>query len=465
MIGDLALMTATELVRLYRARTASPVEATRAALDRIARLDPRVNAFCLVDERAALSAARDSEKRWMRDAPTGLVDGVPTTIKDLFLTAGWPTLRGSRTTARKQRWREDAPSVARLRAHGAVFLGKTTTPELGWKGVTDSPLTGVTRNPWDLKMTSGGSSGGAAVAAALGMGALHLGTDGGGSIRIPASFSGIVGMKPSYGRVPVAPASAFLMLSHAGPMTRSVADAALMLTVLAEPDDRDWYALPHEPRDWRIGLDDGIRGLRIAFSPRLGNARVDREVANAVKRAVAGLADQGAIIEEADPDVSDAEDAFRTLWFTGAANMLRSFPTAKLGLVDPGLLAVAEMGASTTALEFTRAIRQREALGERLISFHRRHNLLVTPTIPIPAFAAGVEVPPGSQSDRWTGWTPFSYPFNLTGQPAISLPCGLTRAGLPIGLQIVGPRHRDDLVLRAARAFESTHPVILTSRA
>jgi aspartyl-tRNA(Asn)/glutamyl-tRNA(Gln) amidotransferase subunit A len=460
MTGDLAQMTATGLLRLYRARVVSPVEATRAALGNIARMDRRVNAFCLVDERAALSAARASEERWMRDRPVGLIDGVPTTIKDLFLTAGWPTLRGSRTVARKQRWSEDAPSVARLRAHGAVFLGKTTTPELGWKGVTDSPLTGITRNPWNLKLTSGGSSGGAAVAAALGMGALHLGTDGGGSIRIPASFSGIVGLKPSYGRVPVAPASAFLMLSHAGPMTRSVADAALMLTVIAEPDDRDWYALPHEPRDWRIGLEDGVRGLRIAFSPRLGHARVDREVAKAVKQAVGALADLGATIEEIDPDVSDAEDAFRTLWFTGAANMLQNLSAAKLALVDPGLRAVAEIGAGNTALEFTRAVRQREALGQRSIAFHRRHDLLVTPTMPIPAFAAGVEVPPGSGLDRWTGWTPFSYPFNLTGQPAASVPCGLTRAGLPVGLQIVGPRYRDDLVLRAARAVESTHPLV-----
>lgn len=465
MTDDLAPMTATELLRQFRARTISPVEATRAALARIARHDRRTNAFCLVDERAALSAARASEARWMRGAPAGLVDGVPTTIKDLFLTAGWPTLRGSRTIAPKRRWREDAPAVARLRAHGAVFLGKTTTPELGWKGVTDSPLTGITRNPWNLKMTSGGSSGGAAVAAALGMGALHLGTDGGGSIRIPASFSGIVGLKPSYGRVPVAPASAFLMLSHAGPMARSVADAALMLTVIAEPDDRDWYALPNEPRDWRIGLADGVKGLRIAFSPRLGLARVDREVANAVKRAVGTLADQGAIVEEADPDVSDAEDAFRTLWFTGAANLLRDVSATKLALIDPGLRAVAEMGAGNTALELARAIRQRETLGERLIAFHRRYDLLVTPTMPIPAFAAGVEVPPDSSFDRWTGWTPFSYPFNLTGQPAASIPCGLTRAGLPIGLQIVGPRHRDELVLRAARAFESTGPFIFPPKA
>lgn len=459
MISNLAMATATELRHLFRTGAASPVEATRDALARIARHDRRFNAFCLIDERSALKAARASEARWRRSAPCGLLDGVPTTIKDLFLTAGWPTLRGSRAIAAKQRWRDDAPSVARLRAHGAIFLGKTTTPEFGWKGVTDSPLTGVTRNPWNREMTAGGSSGGAAVAAALGMGAMHLGTDGGGSIRIPASFSGIVGLKPSYGRVPVAPASAFLMLSHAGPMTRSVADAALMLTVIAEPDDRDWYALPPDRRDWRIGLDDGVKGLRIAFSPRMGRVRVDREVTAAVKRAAGVLQSLGAIVEEADLDLSDAEDAFRTLWFIGAANMLQNLSAAQLERVDPGLREVAQIGASTTALEFARAVRQREALGERSIAFHRRYDILVTPTMPTPAFAAGFEVPPGSRHDRWTGWTPFSYPFNLTGQPAASVPCGLTRGGLPIGLQIVGPRHRDDLVLRAARAFESTHPL------
>jgi aspartyl-tRNA(Asn)/glutamyl-tRNA(Gln) amidotransferase subunit A len=452
-------MSATDLLRLYRARSVSPVEAAQAALAQIARHNRRTNAFCLVDEAAALAAARAAERRWMKGAPVGLVDGVPTTIKDLLLSRGWPTLRGSRTIARKQRWGEDGPAVARLRSHGAVFLGKTTTPEFGWKGVTDSPLTGITRNPWNTKLTPGGSSGGAAVAAALGMGALHIGTDGGGSVRIPAGFTGIVGLKASYGRIPAAPASAFLMLSHVGPMTRTVADAALMLTVMAAPDDRDWYALPHEPRDWRIGLDEGVRGLHIAFSPRLGHARVDGEVARLVRRAVAALAEMGAIVEDADPDVSDAEAAFRTLWFTGAAQMLRDMPAAKLKLLDPGLRAAAEIGASNTALEFTRAIRQREALGERFNAFHRRYDLLVTPTMPIPAFATGIEVPGGSGLDRWTDWTPFSYPFNLTGQPAATVPCGLTRAGLPVGLQIVGRRYQDGLVLRAARAYESTHPV------
>src|SRR3954462_10971001 len=270
MKTDPALISATELLCLYRSRSLSPVEVAQACLDRIAALDPDLNAFALIDGDAALKAARASEERWIKGEPLGLVDGVPATIKDLILTKGWPTLRGSKAISPDQPWEEDAPATARLREHGAVLLGKTTTPELGHKGVTDSPLTGITRNPWNPAMTPGGSSGGAAVAAATGMGALHVGTDGGGSIRIPASFTGIFGLKPSFGRVPAYPLSPFGTLAHVGPMTRTVSDAALMLTVISEPDGRDWHALPSDRRDYRIGLEAGIAGLRLAYSRRLG---------------------------------------------------------------------------------------------------------------------------------------------------------------------------------------------------
>ncbi len=268
--SDPATLSATELLRLYRQKQLSPLEVTRAALDRIARFDGAVNAFCLVDEERALADARAAEVRWQRGEPCGLVDGVPTTIKDLVLTEGWPTLRGSRAIDPDQPWDEDAPATARLREQGAILIGKTTTPEFGWKAVTDCALTGITRNPWDISKTPGGSSGGAAAACALGMGALHVGSDGGGSIRIPAGFTGIFGLKPSFGRVPAYPSSPFGTVSHLGPMTRTVADAALMLTVLAQPDSRDWFALPYDRRDYRIGLEQGARGLRIAFSPSLG---------------------------------------------------------------------------------------------------------------------------------------------------------------------------------------------------
>src|SRR6267378_5318742 len=284
-MADLCSLSATELLDGFSKHELSPVEVTRAVLERIERLNPVLNAFNLVSERA-LDDARTSEARWMAGQPKGLLDGVPVSIKDIILTKGWPTLRGSKTVDPRGPWNDDAPASARLREHGAVLLGKTTTPEFGWKGVTDSPLTGITRNPWNPKKTPGGSSGGAAAAVAAGMGPLALGTDGGGSIRIPCSFTGLFGLKPSFGRVPAWPPSPFGTVAHVGPMTRSVEDAALMLNVLSLPDERDWHALPYDARDWRTGLDQGISDLHIAYSPDLGYAKVDTEVAAIVRKAI-----------------------------------------------------------------------------------------------------------------------------------------------------------------------------------
>jgi aspartyl-tRNA(Asn)/glutamyl-tRNA(Gln) amidotransferase subunit A len=454
-------MSAIDLLAAYRAKTLSPIEATRAALDRIAELDSRFNAFCLVDEARAMAAAHESEARWHKGEPQGLVDGVPTTIKDIILTRDWPTLRGSKTVRRDQKWEEDAPVVARLREEGAILLGKTTTPEFGWKGVTDNPLTGITRNPWNVEMTPGGSSGGAAVAAALGMGALHIGTDGGGSIRIPAAFSGIFGLKPSFGRVPAYPLSPFGTVAHVGPMTRSVADAALMLTVLANPDARDWYALPPDGRDYRVGLGLGIKGKRVAWSPTLGGAVVDPEVAAITAEAVKLLAELGAHVEEIDPGLGSSRETFVRHWYPGAANAIRAIGPAERREMDPGLVAIAEAGARLPLMDYLAAVREREGLGQRMNLFHRKWDLLVTPAMPIPAFAAGHETPVGSANERWVDWTPFTYPFNLTRQPAASVPCGFTKAGLPVGLQIVGPLYADAAVLQVSQAFELARPIRL----
>lgn len=455
---DIALMSATDLLAAYRAKRLSPIEATRTALARIAELDQRFNAFSLVDEEMALAAAHESEARWHKGEPLGLVDGVPTTIKDLLITRGWPTLRGSKTVKRDQPWTEDAPAVARLREEGAVIIGKTTTPEFGWKGVTDSPLTGVTRNPWNPETTPGGSSGGAAVAAALGMGALHIGTDGGGSIRIPAAFSGIFGLKPSFGLVPAYPLSPFGTVAHVGPMTRTVADAALMLTVLANPDPRDWYALPPDGRDYRVGLDLGLKGRRIAWSPTIAGAPVDPEVAAIVADAVKLLSELGAHVEEVDPGLPASRETFVRHWYPGAANAIRAIGAEDRKLMDPGLIAIAEEGARLPLMDYLAAVREREAMGQQMNLFHRQWDLLVTPALPIPAFAAGHETPPGSANERWVDWTPFTYPFNLTRQPAAAVPCGFTASGLPVALQIVGPLYGDAAVLQAAHAFELVRP-------
>ena len=461
MSEDPALLPATTLLKLYREGELSPVEATKAALERIERHNPALNAFNLVDPEGALAEARKSEERWQIQAPRGRLDGVPTSIKDLILTAGWPTLRGSKAVDPNQSWDEDAPAVARLKEHGAVLLGKTTTPEFGWKGVTDSPLTGITRNPWDSNRTPGGSSGGAAAAVASGMGALAIGTDGGGSIRIPAAFTGVFGHKPTFGRVAAYPPSPFGTVSHTGPMTRTVGDAALMLTVLAEPDPRDWYALPHDRADYSHGLEDGVEGLKIAFSPTLGGHQVDPEIARLVADAAKRFETMGAIVEQQDPELPDCAATFRTHWYAGAANLLSRYTEAQKAEIDPGLLEVAAEGARFSLMDYLAAVSAREALGVAMNRFHQSYDLLLTPSLPIPAFEAGVEYPPGQGKDRWCDWTPFSYPFNLTRQPAASVPCGLTKEGLPVGLQIVGPLYGDALVLRAARAYETAAPFVL----
>ncbi|MFJ3418408.1 amidase [Streptomyces sp. NPDC086082] len=455
MTTELTELTAVELLDGYRRREFSPVEATRATLERAEEIQPAVNAFVRLDAEGALAQAAESAERWRLGEPAGLLDGVPVTVKDILLQRGTPTLRGSKTIAEQGSWDEDAPSVARLREHGAVFIGKTTTPEFGWKGVTDSPLSGVTRNPHDPSRTAGGSSGGSAAAVALGAGPLSLGTDGGGSVRIPASFCGIVGLKPTYGRVPLYPASAFGTLSHVGPMARDAADAALLLDVIGVPDARDWSGLDRPPGPYREGLADGVQGLRIAYSPSLGGqVAVRPAVAAAVRRGVERLAALGAYVEETDPDFSDPVDPFHTLWFSGAARVTQKLSPQQRELLDPGLREICATGGGFSALDYLAAVDARMELGRRMGLFHERYDLLVTPTLPITAFEAGVEVPKGSGHRRWTGWTPFTYPFNLTQQPAVTVPVGNDGDGLPIGMQIVGARHRDELVLRAAHALD-----------
>ncbi|GLV78075.1 MULTISPECIES: amidase [Streptomyces] len=454
---DMHDLTAVQLVEGYASGELSPVEATRAVLHRIEQIQPEVNAFSRVDAEGALRQAEESAERWRRGTPAGLVDGVPVSVKDILLLRGAPTLRGSRTVRPEaQAWDEDAPSVARLREHGAVFVGKTTTPEFGWKGVTDSPVYGVTGNPYDPRRTAGGSSGGSAAAVALGAGPLSLGTDGGGSVRIPAAFCGIFALKPTYGRVPLYPASAFGTLAHVGPMTRDAADAALLMDVISGPDWRDWSQLAPPEGSFREALTSGggVDGLRVAYSPALGGAAVvDPEVAAAVRRAVDLLAELGAVVEEIDPGFQDPVEAFHTLWFSGAARVVQPLGQEAWELLDPGLREICAQGAAYSALDYLAAVDVRMALGHAMGRFHSAYDLLVTPTLPITAFEAGVEVPKGSAHTRWTGWTPFTYPFNLTQQPAASVPCGLSGAGLPIGVQLVGARHADALVLRAAHTL------------
>lgn len=455
MAKPLHWKSAAKLAKGYKSKKFTPVDVAKACLAQVYKHDAALNAVCHLDEKTTLAMAETSAKRWKAGKPLSPLDGVPVLIKDLLLINGWPTLRGSKTIDREGDWSVDAPSVARLRESGAVFIGLTTTPEFGWKGVTDSPLTGITRNPWNPALTPGGSSGGSSAALAAGYAPLALGTDGGGSIRIPAAFTGTFGLKPSFGRVPAWPLSPFGTVAHIGPMTRTVEDAAIMMNAITQPDNRDWFSLPYDDTDYAYKLKRKLKGLRVAYSATLGYMNVDPEIAALVKQAVCMLQKLGAEVTEIDPGFADPAPIFRTLWWSGARSMLAHLPDDKKQLLDPALADVVEQAASITAEDLMTATAARGILGSDMRLFMQDYDVLVTPTLPIVAFEAGKLQPddPDAQG-KWVNWTPFTYPFNLTQQPAASVPCGFTQSGLPAGLQVVGRMFEDRQVLRVCAAYE-----------
>ena len=455
---EIAEFSAVELLAKYRAREVSPVEATQAAFARISKYEDRLNAFCYLDEEAAMAAARASEARWQKGVPDGLIDGVPTTVKDTIMMKGWPYLLGSQVRDIGDIPTEDPPAVERVRNHNAVILGKTNTPEFGWKGVTDSPRFGVTRNPWNPDLTPGGSSGGAAVGVSTGMSYLALGTDGGGSIRIPTSFTNLVGLKATHGRVPLYPISPFGSLANICPMARRVGDVALLLMVMRGLDVRDWLSLEDDATNYGAILGDGIEGFRVAFSPTLGYADVDPEVADIVAAAARRFEELGATVEEIDKVFDDPTPTFEVFWSTGAANALRVFDNAQKKLIESGLVETAERGIGVSALDLLAARAARQKLAQQMSGFHQTYDILLTPTLAVPPFTAGLLVPPEMDATEWLAWSPFTYPFNMTKQPAASVPCGFTKSGLPVGMQIVGGLRREDKVLRAAHAYETLCP-------
>ncbi len=351
----------------------------------------------------------------------------------------------------------DAPAVARMRGAGLVILGLTTTPEFGWKAVTDSPLSGVTRNPWDPALTPGGSSGGAAVAALTGAGVFHLGTDGGGSIRIPSAFTGIVGLKPTYGRVPAHPASSFGTVAHLGPMARRVADARAMLGVMAGIDARDWLQGPASlpPLD---AVARSFRGLRIGYWSRPPCGAVAPEIATAVDAAVAALRGLGAEVTPVDLPAGDLIETFETLWYTGAAARAATLSPEARETLDPGLREAIAAGEGLDAVTYVRAMAARAEFGRAMEALAARFDVLVSPAAAVLPFEAGLEVPRGSGCRRWIDWAGFSFPINLSQQPAAVVPCGRSASGLPIGLQMIGPRGGDAGVLDVAQAFETEFP-------
>ena len=459
MSADPATATAVDIAARVRSGEWSPLEVTDSLIARIEEWEPHLNAFVDLDADRAREQARLATDAVARGDELGPLHGVPVTIKNIQAVTGLPTRRGSRLTDATPA-AEDAPLVARMRAAGAIIMGTTTLPEQGWTAVGDSPLTGSTHNPWMHGRTSGGSSAGAGALAGAGCGPLHVGTDGAGSIRVPAAFCGAVGFKPTYGTVPYVPVPNNGSLSHAGPLTRSVADAALMLSVMGGPDPRDHTSLPTTPRS--TIEEGGLRGLRIAYSPDLGHARVDPDVAAAVERSLAVLTDAGARVELVTPEWGPSGPAMeRDLW---ALAVLAYLPPddATAELMDPGLVACTREYADFTTDQAIDAQRRRIAYAREVNSWFGDGgwDLLVTPSTSVTAFDVGRQRPVGWPQHPWDWlvWAEFSYPFNLSHGPAVSVPCGLTPEGLPVGLQLAGPRLADDLVLRAAAGFLAHQP-------
>ncbi len=455
---DSSLLTIEALVRRFRDRSLSPVEATEAAYARIDRLEPQLNAFVHLARHEAMAAAGAAERRWAEGKPLGPLDGVPVTLKDQCLVTGWPSRRGSLTSSPSDMAAEDAPLVGRLRAAGAVFLGKTTTPENGWKGLSDSPLTGLTRNPWNFERQAGGSSGGAASSVAAGIGAAAVGSDGAGSIRIPASFCGVVGLKPTFGRVAMHPMAGNAPFIHFGPMARSVGDTARLFAAMTGPDPRDPFALPDLPHD---SIEDGVAGLKVAVSTTLGFARARPDVVAAVEEAARVLEAAGAAVETVDPAIGDPRQAELTLWASGVARGVLTMPPEKRALMDPDLVRMASYAETIRAVDLKAAEVERLAVAQSLGRFLARYDLLLSPAIGITAFPVGSQLADPETETWWLDWAAFTFPFNMSGQPAVSFPWGEDVAGLPIGVHLAAARFRDATVLRAARVLEQAKPVPL----
>ena len=458
---DLGFTPATVLAGLIRTKAVSPVEVTRSLLDRVQALEPRVNAFARFTPEIALRQAQAAEEAVMAGAPLGPLHGVPITIKDHEAISGLPTEFGS-VTRQGDTPGFTTPMVTRLLERGAILFGKTTTPEFGWKGVSQSPLTGITHNPWKHGFNAGASSAGAAVAAAAGYGPLHQAGDGAGSIRMPAHFCGVFGLKPSYGRVPVYPPSTGDGTLHLGPITRTVADAALMLQAMAGPHSWDPTSIETEPADYVTRLrQPRARPPRIAFSPDLGHARVDPEVAALVEAAVRAIeSDLGLPVEQiATPWGSAGPELARFFWpahFSRHADMLPDWEDR----MDPGFVACIRAGEGITVAEYQRMRVRKYAYNVEIHRVFDEWDFLVTPAVSVAAFPADRLQPahwPQHPWD-WLSWAEFSYPFNLSGNPAASVPCGFTENGLPVGLQIVGRRSDDLGVLQLAARFEEARP-------
>ncbi|MFC0283572.1 amidase [Camelimonas abortus] len=458
MSNDFTRMSALEMIRRIRTKEISPVEVTRAALDLAAATQDTVNAFCVLTPEAAMAEARAAEAAVMRGDDLGPLHGAPFSVKDLIAVGGLPWESGSKAMKGNVA-AADAPAVERARAAGAILIGKTTTSEFGCKPVGDSPVTGVTRNPLNLSKTPGGSSAGAAASVAAGVTPFALGTDGGGSIRIPCSFTGLAGIKGHFGRVPVWPTPATPTLAHVGPIARSMADAAKLFSVIAGPDGRDPFSVQGPVPDVMGALEAPVTGLRVAYSRTFGYGRPQADVIAATDAAAKALEAQGAIVEDVDP-LFDEDPA--PLWtaefYAGVGTRLRPVLEANRSLLDPAAAEILDEALAQEMKAYYDTVFARYALREKMRLFFERYDALVSPVVPVSSVEAGVNLPPGFEHCNLLSWVSYTYPFNLTGNPAGAVRAGTGDDGMPVGLQIVAPPWREDRVAQVAAAVERAMP-------
>jgi aspartyl-tRNA(Asn)/glutamyl-tRNA(Gln) amidotransferase subunit A len=464
MDSEMCFAPATELRKKIAAKEVSVVELTELFYQRIEKLNPTLNAYLALCPDQALSAARKAQDAVQKGEALGPLHGIPVSIKDLELTRDIPTTLGS-VVFRERVPEVDSVVVERVRRAGAIILGKTNTPEFGQSGTTENKLGDACRNPWNTERTSGGSSGGAAAALASGLCTLATGSDGGGSIRIPASFSGIFGIKPSQGRVPRYGGYGRPSANHfsqSGPMSRTVADTALLLQVLAGPDPRDPTCLRETPEDYLAALNSGVRGWRIAWSADLGYAGVDPEVVQVTEKAARVFEELGANVEDADLTIDDPFTAFFDVFATATYTSYGYLLEDRSAELTDYVRRTMEHAASLTAADLYRALLRVDQLKRQMETFFDEFDLLLTPTMAVPAFPIGQRpaVIGGKEVNPFWGYLPYTFPINMSGQTASSVPCGFSSDGMPIGLHLVGPRGAEAKVLRASAAFEQARPWI-----
>ncbi len=454
---ELAFMPAFELQRLIKTKQISALEVAERTLRRVEASQTMLNAFVTITADLALEQARNAQQAIMSGEDRGLLTGIPISIKDLTAVKGVRFTSGSRTLADFVA-PADSPASERVKAHGAPIVGKTTTTEFGCKGSSNSPLTGETRNPWNLGKTTGGSSAGAAASVAAGLTPFALGTDGGGSVRIPSSFCGLFGIKAQFGRVPVFPAAATPTLAHVGPMARNVRDAALLLTAISGFDARDPASVSGEVPDYLGACDRSPRGLRIAWSPTLGYARPTREVVDTAEAAARVFEALGCTVELVETVFDDPIAMWMAEFYAGVGTRLKKTLRSQREMIDPAVATVLDRALDQSIDEYYEQVFARYAFREKVRQFFERFDLLLTPTTPTPAFDLGRDVPQELEGANIVSWVAYTYPFNLCGLPAASIPCGFTQAGLPVGLHMIANALRETDIFSAAAAFEEARP-------